>query len=579
MLRKLTADDSRFKTLDFTPGLNIVVADTTSVSAATDSRNSAGKSSIIELLHFLLGARPDKHLATKKALRGIRFRLHLDWPGVPDTLRVTRIGTNPNAVELDHDVTTGMQGQLDFGTTDIPLSEWNQLIEAALFGLKDEHDGISGRNLLSYYIRRVSSHAFNEPIRTHARQTEVVAASNLAYLLGLDWRLATRYREISAREATRTQLRKAVNDPVWGRIVGNTAELRGQITVAEARITRLREQIDSFRVVPEYENLKQRADAISKEIRRLTNEDVVDRRNLQDLESAIRETNGVEVDYVERVYQELGVVLSNQVRRRFEDVRAFHESVVRNRHRYLSDEISTVQRQLEGRRIQRERLGDEQAQILRQLDEGGALEALTVLQRVYAQEQASLDALRNRLAAAQALEASARQITAMRVQIEDEMAADLEDRATQSSEATLLFDQFAKKLYGEQRAGYLAIEAGRNSLKITPRIDDDDSRGIGSMVIFCFDLTLAVIARRHNRGPDFLVHDSHLFDGVDDRQLKAAFELAEQVSREEGLQYIATINSDDLGKAQRRGFDSSPYELTTRLTDAYEDGGLFGFRF
>ena len=123
------------------------------------------------------------------------------------------------------------------------------------------------------------------------------------------------------------------------------------------------------------------------------------------------------------------------------------------------------------------------------------------------------------------------------------------------------------------------MDASPSTLKITPHIDSDDSRGIGNMVIFCFDLALAVIAHRHGHGPDFLVHDSHLFDGVDDRQLLAAFQLVREVAAEEGLQYIASLNSDDLEKIERRGFDASGSILSTRLTDAYEAGGLFGFRF
>ncbi len=39
------------------------------------------------------------------------------------------------------------------------------------------------------------------------------------------------------------------------------------------------------------------------------------------------------------------------------------------------------------------------------------------------------------------------------------------------------------------------------------------------------------------------------------------------------------MNSDDLDKAGRRGFDATPYRLPEQLTDRYEDGGLFGFRF
>ncbi|MDT0398505.1 MULTISPECIES: DUF2326 domain-containing protein [Streptomyces] len=111
----------------------------------------------------------------------------------------------------------------------------------------------------------------------------------------------------------------------------------------------------------------------------------------------------------------------------------------------------------------------------------------------------------------------------------------------------------------EAAASFRAIEADRNSLTITPRIDSDGSRGISNMVIFCFDLTLAVLAHRHGRGPDFLIHDSHLYDGVDDRQVAAALKLAAEVTVEENLQYIVTINTDSLGMAAQRGFDPEPY--------------------
>ncbi|GAB2822505.1 hypothetical protein GCM10022221_20620 [Actinocorallia aurea] len=293
----------------------------------------------------------------------------------------------------------------------------------------------------------------------------------------------------------------------------------------------------------------------------------------------MNESVDTEVRYLEPVFEELGVILPDHVRRRYEDVKSFHESIVRNRHRYLNEEIAAIRSRLGESREQRERLGAEQAQILRQLNEGGALEALTTLQSAFAQEKAALAALENRLTAAQALESSARQITSMRVELEEQMSADLEDRQARISEATLLFDEFAKQLYGDERSGYLAINAGRNSIKISPRIDSDDSRGIGNMVIFCFDLTVAVIAHRHNRGPDFIIHDSHLFDGVDDRQLKSALDLAEAVASRENMQYIATINSDDLDKAINRGFGSVDRCIEPRLTDGFADGGLFGFRF
>jgi uncharacterized protein YydD (DUF2326 family) len=59
---------------------------------------------------------------------------------------------------------------------------------------------------------------------------------------------------------------------------------------------------------------------------------------------------------------------------------------------------------------------------------------------------------------------------------------------------------------------------------------------------------MMVTARRIGHGPDFLVHDSHLYDSIEGRQVAGALTLAAEVAAEEGLQYIVTINSDELEK-------------------------------
>ncbi|MEU3499053.1 ABC-three component system protein [Kitasatospora cineracea] len=581
MLRRLSADDARFKTVVFTSGLNLVLADKAEASATTDSRNSAGKSSIIELVHFLLGARADARSPfAKRPLKSITFQLELDWPALTEPLKVRRSGERQNVVVLEP-APEPEQSDALFATgqeTSTTLVEWNQLVDRNLFGLGPDHPGVSGRTLLSYLVRRVSSHGFNEAGRTFAQQSAADATTNLAYLLGLDWRLADGYRQLAAREATRKQLRQAVNDPVWGRIVGSTAELRGQIALAEAQVARLQEQVREFQVVPEYEHLKEQADDLTRRIKQLSQDDVIDQHNLEELQQAVTETAEVDMDYLERAYRELGVVLPDQVLRRYDEVEAFHLSIVRNRRRFLDAEIEELSQRLEGRRAERASLGERQSRLLLQLSEGGALDALTALQQAVAREEAALGALRHRYEAAQTLEASSRQITAKRIELQQAMVADIDDRSEQTREAILLFSRFAQALYGTREA-FLAIEATRTQISVTPRIDSDGSRGIGNMVIFCFDLTLAVVAHRHGRGPDFLIHDSHLYDGVDARQVKAALELAVQVTAEESMQYIVTLNTDDLAKATGLGFDAAPYTNDTILDDQHETGGLFGFRF
>src|SRR5712675_326329 len=99
------------------------------------------------------------------------------------------------------------------------------------------------------------------------------------------------------------------------------------------------------------------------------------------------------------------------------------------------------------------------------------------------------------------------------------------------------------------------------------------------MQIFCFDLMLTEISLKQGHGPGFLLHDSHLFDGVDERQVAAALMLGQQAAGT-ATQYIVTMNSDIFDRLPLPGeFDRTKVVLATRLSDETETGGLFGFRF
>ena len=105
------------------------------------------------------------------------------------------------------------------------------------------------------------------------------------------------------------------------------------------------------------------------------------------------------------------------------------------------------------------------------------------------------------------------------------------------------------------------------------------SKGIKNMQIFCFDMMLMQVCAERKIGPGFLVHDSHLFDGVDGRQMIHALKVGAEMADEFGFQYIVTMNDDDALKETTADFDIEQYMLPVALTDATEDGGLFGIRF
>jgi uncharacterized protein YydD (DUF2326 family) len=111
-------------------------------------------------------------------------------------------------------------------------------------------------------------------------------------------------------------------------------------------------------------------------------------------------------------------------------------------------------------------------------------------------------------------------------------------------------------------------------------IDAQRSKGINNMQIFCFDLMLSELATKRGLGPGFLIHDSHLFDGVDERQVAKALQLGAEHAERVGFQYIVTMNSDALPQdGFQDDFDVWKHVNPTRLFDEEETGGLFGVRF
>jgi uncharacterized protein YydD (DUF2326 family) len=86
------------------------------------------------------------------------------------------------------------------------------------------------------------------------------------------------------------------------------------------------------------------------------------------------------------------------------------------------------------------------------------------------------------------------------------------------------FNSNSEELY--VAPGKLVVDVGQRGFKFDVEIERSRSQGIEQMKIFCYDLMLAELWARRGTGPGFLIHDSTLFDGVDERQVAKALQLA-----------------------------------------------------
>jgi uncharacterized protein YydD (DUF2326 family) len=74
-----------------------------------------------------------------------------------------------------------------------------------------------------------------------------------------------------------------------------------------------------------------------------------------------------------------------------------------------------------------------------------------------------------------------------------------------------------------------------------------------------------------------LLHDSHLFDGVDERQIVRALLLGGRATTGQGLQYIVTMNSDIFDRLPLGAeIDRLKVVVPTRLSDEETVSNLGG---
>jgi uncharacterized protein YydD (DUF2326 family) len=183
----------------------------------------------------------------------------------------------------------------------------------------------------------------------------------------------------------------------------------------------------------------------------------------------------------------------------------------------------------------------------------------------------------SRYEAAAQLESTRSSLESDRVHLLERLRQEFDERSAVLDDAIRGFSAIVEELYGE--SGRIEFHPTHNGPELKIALPGDRSRGIGNMEIFCFDMMLQRMCARQNIGPGLLIHDSHLFDGVDPRQTARALAVGARLAEEIGFQYIVTMNSDVLAELSSAEFNVETYLVPQRLTDATEDGGLFGIRF
>lgn len=581
MIYSIRSNQPQFRKVDFSPGFNVVLASRTDLSSDKDSRNGLGKSTLIDIIHFLLGKKATDRLPEGK-LKNWSFNMTLDLG--ENRVTVTRAISTPKKLFITgggEEFQKSLEKYFSNGQFELSPQQWINVLGYYHFGLDAENDESytpTYSSLVNYFSRRNGTRGgYTEPFRQSSKQNPYDIKINNSYLLGLGWEFSKKFHILKDREKVLTQIKREARSGMLSNILGVISELDSERIRLEARASNEEVGLKNYKPLPQYEEFVRQSNSFTEAIHSALNSKKEYELLTHTYENNLNEEEDVDPALVLKLYKEAEIDLPNLIKKRLDDVKEFNKLIVRNRREFLKNEISRLQGEIRKLELQVEENTSKRAELNSLIKSHKSQDEYEELIKLHQRTLGELENTKNRIMNMKRFDEGKRELTKDLEILVHEANLDLEAREAKRKYAILKYDEFSHSLY--EVKGVLNIGFTNKGLQLKVEIERSGSSGIDNMKIFCYDLVLANIWAKKDHSPGFLIHDSIIFDPVDERQKARALELASTESRNNNYQYICMLNSDDVPYNEFTDIFQFDDFVRLELTDASPEGSLLGFRF
>ena len=570
-LRKVYSNKASFRTVEFnTTGLSFVVAKQKNIGLSEQGKtyNGVGKSLLVRIVHFCLGARAEDYKIFCEKLPDWEF--FVDYEIDNKSYTVKRATSNPGKITLNNEV--------------ISIKKFNEKMKSLCFDIPENISFLTFRSLIPFFIRpkKESYVAYNKPGKS---KTDYQKLLYNTFLLGLDVALAQKkYKIRKEQERVKNNEKNFKNDSLLRDFFTGNKDVVLTLVDLEERIKRLDDNLSNFKVADDYNDVQLEADRVEKELFSLNNHVIMLQNNIENINKNLENSPDINKDNIKAIYSESKINFSENMIKTLDELEVFYEKLISNRKRRLLEQQNKLKLEQRGKKSDVGKLQKELDKLIKYLGEHQALDLFISLSNKNAELKAERDRLQKYQEFQSEYKIKERQFEKDFI----ELTEDTEQYLTEiESDTVVLRDYFrslAKIFYPDSVAG-LTIECndGENQLQfnIDAKIESDASDGINNVKIFCYDLT--ILFKGYNHKIDFIFHDSRLFDGTDERQKADMFKTVYEKFTHVNKQYIATVNQNQLDEIKRHMTDDEFEKIITRntvltLTDESDYDKLLGIK-
>ncbi|WP_251402058.1 DUF2326 domain-containing protein [Ureibacillus chungkukjangi] len=400
------------------------------------------------------------------------------------------------------------------------------------------------RSLISRFIRRNKS-SYTKYDKYQDKETDYAKLLNNAFLLGIDVNLIeTKMILKKSIDELDKNKKIVVKDPILKEYFIGNEDLDFEIIDLKDEVKELENKAKEFKVAENYRDIQEEADFLSFQIRELRNKISLNENSIRKIEKSISIKPEIELDKILDMYGEAKLLFEDKVKKSLNEVTEFHNKLLSSRKERLEKQKEYFEKAKEVLQKDIIEKGIELDKKMKFLGGYGALEEYNALSD-------KLNTLRNKLEKVtdykKLIETYDDKSAQANIDIEKqklEGSKYLKEHKEMLEKIMATFRSYSKAFYKNKASGLdIKTNDGLNQIRfdINAKITGDSSDGISEVCIFCFDMTLLKL-KNHNI--NFLFHDSRLFSNMDPRQRLSLLKIVEEETKNEKIQYIASINED-----------------------------------
>lgn len=546
-LTKLYSEPSVFTPVAFHSGVNLILGEKVDDGSSQGRKvNGVGKSLCVEFIHFALLRRYEDTRVARipTGMLPDDCAVILDLSINDEPVQIRRRPTSPDEPVIIY------SGKMQ---TFASLAEGSRFLETLLFQNLPIGGAISFRSLLSLLMRDEASE-FTDIASTHPAGSRIPPDPEPhLFLMGIDLDAYRNLLGCIQALGEQTALLKKLKAELTEHRTKTLSDVAAELNQEKRDVEIIDEGLATLEAEPAFALIERDLNELESKLADLRSRRKAIAYQMDQIRS-LPQPEVIDETDVAIIYNRVKAGLGDLVTKSLRQAQEFKEQIAAFQRSLMQDEMNRLKPEHEtlGKLISE--LSQRHGQLMRQLDQKGALQELRVgltqavaKRETYVRREAAFEQLK--------MAESARED--LRLQRELAIAA-LRKQLGEANEVQRVMDKTVgdihERIMGTRQTSFhLNLETGaqrKHPLDLELQVPDDGSHSIKRTKVFIYDSALMFAPCTQARHPGFLLHDN-IFDVDQDTLVQCLNFMHEQVQQGNDFQYILTLNREKIEAEER----------------------------